>query len=298
MIAGLVLLGIIGSIAGSNEKIDVPSNKKKETSTETVSSKKERNGFDKETNNDYEVGGIRYSVPDYFGDEKKEDNSIQLYAETGDEVVMLSLTSHNDVTFSSDDIYSGLDEAFAAYLKGLELYDAKQKGSEKTTLAGLPAKHYTTRGKSAQTNDITLTIDATLGYDDETNMVHSVLLLQSDNPKYSYNNDYEKIVESSDKIDKSDGMSQSNSGLVNTSVKEALDSYEAFIDEYIAFMQRYESSSDTSSLLMEYMDYLTRYADLTEKMEKMEDEDMSDADYAYYTEVMLRCSQKLLQAAG
>lgn len=297
LIAGIVLLGIIGSIAGSDDKVDISSNQKEETSNVLVASKPERDGFNNETNTSYEVGGIRYSIPEYFGDEKTDENMIQLYAETGNEVVMLQITSHNDVSFSSDKIYSGLDEVIDAYVDGMELYDITKEDAEKTTLAGLPANHYVIRGKNSQANDITVTVDATVGYDDETHMVHSVLLVQSENPEYSYKKDYKKIVESADKVDKSDGMSN-NSGLVNSSVKEAMDSYEAFVDEYIAFMQKYETSSDASGMLMEYMNYMTKYADLTEKIENMEDQDMSDADYAYYTEVLLRCSQKMLQAAG
>lgn len=298
LIAGLVVLGIIGSAAGNSDKVDISSDYKKETASDSVSSKKERNGFDKETNNDYEVGGIRYSVPDYFDDDNTPDDSLQLFAEDEDNRVMLQFNTFDNVSFSSDEIYSKLDEAYDSYLDGMEVHDVKQAHSEKTTLAGLPAKHYSGRGKSSHLEDADLIMDVTFGYDDETHMVHSVMLLQSGDPKYSYNSDYEKIVESADKTDKSNGEHDNSSENVSAGVKEAMDSYEAFVDEYVAFMQKYENSSDTTSMLSEYMNYISRYAELTEKMEALEDEEMSDADFDYYTEVMLRCSQKMLQAAG
>ena len=293
LIAGLVVLGIIVSVAGGDGKVDISSNQEEETSSVSISSKKERDGFNEETNNEYEIGGIRYSVPDYFGEVNKADDSIQLFAENDDGAVMLQFNSYDNVNLAPDEVYPKLDEAFDSCLTDLELRDSQQVGSEKTTLAGLPAKHYTAHGKSAQMDDADLTADVTLGYDDEAHMSYSVLLLQSGDTEYSYNNDYKKIVESAVKTAKSD-----SSGSVSASVKEALDSYEAFVDEYIAFMQNFENSSDTTGMLTDYMDYITRLTDLSEKMDSMKEDDMSDADMAYYTEVMLRCSQKMLQAAG
>lgn len=78
--------------------------------------------------------------------------------------------------------------------------------------------------------------------------------------------------------------------------KEAMDSYEAFFDEYIAFMQKYTTSDDTMGMLADYATYMTQYVEMMGKMEAVEDDDLSAAEAAYYLEVTTRISQKLLQA--
>ena len=78
--------------------------------------------------------------------------------------------------------------------------------------------------------------------------------------------------------------------------KEAMDSYEEFFDEYIDFMDTYSKSDNPVSLMSEYADYMQKYADAMEKMDAMED-DLSDEELVYYTEVMGRINTKLAKAS-
>lgn len=84
---------------------------------------------------------------------------------------------------------------------------------------------------------------------------------------------------------------------VTPEVKEAMDSYEAFFDKYIEFMQVYEESESTAELMLEYADYMAQYAEMTEKIEAIDEDSLSTADQMYYIEVMSRVSQKLLAAS-
>ena len=78
-----------------------------------------------------------------------------------------------------------------------------------------------------------------------------------------------------------------------------MDSYEKFMDEYIAFMKKYKKSNGTDmSLLADYSKYMSRYADMTKKFEKWEDEDINDAETAYYIKVQTRVNKKLLEVAN
>ena len=80
-------------------------------------------------------------------------------------------------------------------------------------------------------------------------------------------------------------------------MKEAIDAYEDFVDEYIAFMEKYEDSDGSDlSLLLDYTNFMSKLTDYTDKMEKMED-DMTDAETIYYLEVMNRCNEKIIKAA-
>lgn len=56
-----------------------------------------------------------------------------------------------------------------------------------------------------------------------------------------------------------------------------MDSYEAFIDEYVAFMKKYSDNPSDVSLLADYTKYMSKYADMVEKFDKWESEDLNDA---------------------
>ena len=89
-------------------------------------------------------------------------------------------------------------------------------------------------------------------------------------------------------------------GDIRPEVKEFLDSYEAFIDEYAAFMERYANadSGDLAAMMGDYASFMSRYADFAEKLDAMDESELTNAELAYYLEVTSRCSQKLLLAAG
>lgn len=81
--------------------------------------------------------------------------------------------------------------------------------------------------------------------------------------------------------------------------REAMDSYEAFIDEYVAFMNKYaESDGSDPALLTDYASYMSRYADMVADFEAWENEEMNEAEAAYYLEVQTRVSQKLLEVSA
>ena len=77
-----------------------------------------------------------------------------------------------------------------------------------------------------------------------------------------------------------------------------MDSYESFIDEYVAFMKKYSDNPSDVSLLADYTKYMSKYADMVEKFDKWESEDLNDAELAYYIDVQARVSKKLLEVAG
>ena len=73
-----------------------------------------------------------------------------------------------------------------------------------------------------------------------------------------------------------------------------MDSYEAFFDEYIAFMDKYEESTDyTPEMLDDFNTYMERYTDMTAKMNEVDTGALSPADLAYYHEVNARVYEKL-----
>lgn len=106
----------------------------------------------------------------------------------------------------------------------------------------------------------------------------------------------ENVSEEDNKIEE-EQVDESSSSAIRPEFQAAMDSYEAFFDEYCEFMKKYNKSTDTAELLKDYLDYMKKYTDAMQKLEKIGEEDMNDAELLYYTEVMGRINQKLIEAA-
>ena len=76
--------------------------------------------------------------------------------------------------------------------------------------------------------------------------------------------------------------------------KEAMDSYEDFFDEYVTFMNKYSKSEDTISMMSDYLNYMTKYSETMSQIEKLDESEMSDEEVVYYTKVMSRINQKIM----
>ena len=78
-------------------------------------------------------------------------------------------------------------------------------------------------------------------------------------------------------------------------LKAFLDSYEAYIDEYVEFMKKYSSDPGNAiSMMDDYTKMMKRYADFADKVDKYDTDTMSKADLEYYLDVTNRCNKKLL----
>lgn len=89
-----------------------------------------------------------------------------------------------------------------------------------------------------------------------------------------------------------------NTNGIGKEFKQAMDSYETFMDEYIAFMKKYQNSNGTDmSLLTDYSKYMSKYAQVCEDFAKWENADINTAEMTYYLEVQTRVSKKLLEVA-
>lgn len=82
---------------------------------------------------------------------------------------------------------------------------------------------------------------------------------------------------------------------ISPDVKEFLDSYEAFMDEYVDFMKKYKQNPTDATLIAEYADMMSEYSDFVQAADELKT-DLNDAEMKYYTEVMLRIEQKMLEA--
>ena len=103
-------------------------------------------------------------------------------------------------------------------------------------------------------------------------------------------------AESNDNIDETSVAEKVANNLIRDEIKEAIDSYEAFVDEYCKFMENYDTS-DLSSIA-KYTDLLSKEVEMSQKFEDIEDMELSDAEELYYSEVSIRCLKKMSEAAS
>lgn len=91
-------------------------------------------------------------------------------------------------------------------------------------------------------------------------------------------------------------ISTSSTGGVDPDLKAFLDEYEKFMDEYAAFMKRYSANPTDWSLLTQYYSMLSKMEEYSEAADRYSEKEseMSAADLAYFTAVMMRINNKLL----
>ncbi|MCH3961416.1 MAG: hypothetical protein LKF53_07460 [Solobacterium sp.] len=82
---------------------------------------------------------------------------------------------------------------------------------------------------------------------------------------------------------------------IDPSFKAAMDAYEAFFNEYVTFMQKYQNAEDTASMLSDYLQWMNKYKDTMTKLDSIDENALSSADQAYYLEVMARILNRLAE---
>lgn len=83
---------------------------------------------------------------------------------------------------------------------------------------------------------------------------------------------------------------------IRPEVREALEAYEAFWDEYCKILSDYYANTADTALMMKYLEFVAKAEEMEAKMDAL-DSDLNDAEENLYIQVMLRCEQKLLAAA-
>lgn len=286
--------------------------------TQAAENRSQKNGFSDASNSTVQVGQYAFSVPSYWGADITEPDNYRAYAEKGGKVAMLTITANTD----ENDVVS---------------YDALVVDDEnmKETIAGWfdscqdvtsePLEVGDVRGYRYSANCVMNGYD---GYcecfifpSENDNKWVLVQMLQTNNTKYQYTEDFRKILNSISHseiteataestsvpepettqavtIDPREAVNNGDYSLVTPEFKSLMDSYEAFYDEYIAFMNKYTSGeNDMMSMLNDYTTMMNRMEEWSDKIDAIDESTLTPADDAYYLLVTLRIEQKLLGTA-
>ena len=76
-----------------------------------------------------------------------------------------------------------------------------------------------------------------------------------------------------------------------------MDDYEAFYDEYIAFMQKYASSDNPVSMMTDYLALMSKAEEMDRSISKVDESELSDEELELYIDVTTRVTNKLAKAS-
>ena len=247
--------------------------------------KPSRDGFDASTNQELEVGGIVFSVPDYLDFEENENGDYEAMLETDHGLISIA---SSDSTFTEEEFTSNKTQYVKEWNEKIECETTDDDGS------------FTTSNDSG----VKITGRSDMIFNSDNGKLIILYLMQSENAEYDYMSDFNAIVDSAHKVGdsaESDASDNDNSGGdedrpetdISPEFKETMDSYEAFFDEYVEFMNTYDANTTDPELLMKYSELLSKEADMLQKMEAMDESNMTTAEAAYYAEVTARIEAKL-----
>lgn len=93
--------------------------------------------------------------------------------------------------------------------------------------------------------------------------------------------------------DSADANSNASSSPSESDFKAAMDSYEKTMNDYVDFMNKYNSEGHPVSMLADYAKWTKQYSDTMQKFDAMNDGSLTDEELQYYIEVQTRVNQKL-----
>ena len=251
-----------------------------EEETEEAAQKELKNGFNEETNSTITLGSFEFQIPNYaiLNEDKKTDTTYMYVLETDsnneETAVLLVGTGTIDSISSKADFDSNYEALLDASLKQFNLTEFQRNENTFT----------------ANTNGYEINGKTEVLFNEADNTFAVIIIVQSPNAVYDYTADYDKIVGSVVYKEAQEGESTDD---LDPEFKEMMDSYEAFFDEYIAFMEKYKENPTDMSLLSELSDMLTKEAEMLKEMEGLDQSEMSSAELAYYLEVTGRIYEKL-----
>lgn len=275
------------------EPADIPPTESEpEEQVTVVPEKEEKNGFNEASNVDYTIGGITFSVPDYYKEEQVNESLISFGVYEEETSVSLLRFMYGEISekITYDQLEDVCDQAMDSLANSLE--DCEVLASEDISIAGWTGKSFSLSGPDVN-GVATFIIDLING-----KRAIEIIFVQDENSKYDYLSDYEKIINSAvlapeEAQNTEPTPSQTPSDNIRPDFKQAMDSYEKFFDEYIAFMKEYQTSDNPLGMIAEYLEFMTQYSEAMEDLQNMDTTSMTPAESAYYTEVMLRINQKL-----
>lgn len=196
-----------------------------------------------------------------------------------------------DYSWSTDDIINNKKGILDINLSSLEDEDAA-KNIGKIEKISFKVSILDSNYQEATSQEVTYEINpaSTITSTEETNTTST-----SNSTSVSTTEPTITINSSSSSSTNSNIDSSTNSTGISQEFKDAMDSYEAYMDEYVEFMKKYNANPTDPTLISQYSTMLQKYSEQVSAFDKWNSADMTTEETSYYIEVQSRVSQKLLE---
>ncbi len=196
-----------------------------------------------------------------------------------------------DYSWSTDDIINNKKGILDINLSSLEDEDAT-KNIDKIEKISFKVSILDSNYQEATSQEVTYEINpaSTITSTEETNTTST-----SNSTSVSTTEPTITTNSSSSSSTNSNIDSSTNSTGISQEFKDAMDSYEAYMDEYVEFMKKYNANPTDPTLISQYSTMLQKYSEQVSAFDKWNSADMTTEETSYYIEVQTRVSQKLLE---
>ncbi len=244
---------------------------------------------------------MSFRIPSRFelNTEQSTDDSLLFYDYYNGNAILLGL-QRTASTISDTEFQTSQEKYADNYEKGFlnaigDLISSDQKNL--VTIANQNALWYHSEGKINNTN---ATVENAI-YQYNGNL-YSITLGKANSISLDLVSVFKDIIGSVKIKETSDTSSSNvpstkddNSQNIRPEIKQAIDSYASFMNEYVTFMKKYKSNPSDISLLSSYSTYMTKYADMINKINDLKNKNLTSSETVYYTEVTLDVEKKLLE---
>lgn len=241
------------------------------------------------------MGGIEFSIPSYFKEDSIEPSttSAAYRAYMGDHEYAALLFGEIDCSDSPPSSQQEIEDAKDILIRELNPEGSEILETKDILLAGLSGSSF--MSKIINQYDVEFRIYTCFAFNTNCNkFVFFYLYIPDSKDNTQYFNQFVESAKLAGKVSPSNEATPI--GGIRPEFKDAMDSCEAFFDEYVAFMQRFSEADNSLSLLADYADYMSQYAETMEKFSAIGEEDMSTEEALYYIDVSNRITKKLLEA--
>ena len=196
-----------------------------------------------------------------------------------------------DYSWSTDDVINNKKGILDINLSSLEDEDAA-KNIDKIEKISFKVSILDSNYQEATSQEVTYEINpaSTITSTEETNTAST-----SNSTSVSTTEPTITTNSSSSSSTNSNVDNSTNSTGISQEFKDAMDSYEAYMDEYVEFMKKYNANPTDPTLISQYSTMLQKYSEQVAAFDKWNSTDMTTEETSYYIEVQARVSQKLLE---
>lgn len=299
--AVLILLLIITGRASEKKETaaqtPVIEQKEQQTEQETVTwqeKTKQANDFDTMEHVTVTIGDYQIDVPAW----PQDSDGNYLMKDSAGKLVAVFRVLHNNTAYTDETLVQRRSADLRDMMKADIFQNSELISEDSVKINGIVMNDGVFHSEFVTTSNNVPVINRMIWFsnpsDSSVNIIH---FMETDSSPAGHTDDLMKIINSIRIAEiPQESAETSGNGMTFEEFKKYMDDYESFFVSYAEFMKTYDAND--TSMLSQYIEVLSQYNDAMAALDAIDESQLTPEQDAYYTEVMLRISQKLLEAAN